>query len=74
MHNDLKKALENGEFILYYQPKFRLLDKKITSAEALIRWYHPRQGMVPPGKFIPVAEESKIIIDSILISAPSFIA
>ncbi len=63
IERDLKKALENGEFILYYQPKLRLSDKKITSAEALIRWNHPRQGMIPPGKFIPVAEESKIIID-----------
>lgn len=63
IERDLKKALENGEFILYYQPKLRLSDKKITSAEALIRWHHPRQGMVPPGKFIPVAEDSKIIID-----------
>lgn len=63
IERDLKKALENGEFILYYQPKLRLSDKKITSAEALIRWNHPRQGMVPPGKFIPVAEDSKIIID-----------
>nr|WP_320194113.1 EAL domain-containing protein [uncultured Desulfobacter sp.] len=59
----LKKALENGEFILYYQPKLRLSDKKIISAEALIRWHHPQQGMVPPGKFIPIAEESKIILD-----------
>lgn len=63
IERDLKKALENGEFILYYQPKLRLSDKKITSAEALIRWHHPRQGMVPPAKFIPIAEESKIIID-----------
>ncbi|WP_320041355.1 EAL domain-containing protein [uncultured Desulfobacter sp.] len=59
----LKKALENDEFILYYQPKLRLSDKKIISAEALIRWHHPQQGMVPPGKFIPIAEESKIILD-----------
>jgi diguanylate cyclase (GGDEF)-like protein len=63
IERDLKKALENGEFILYYQPKLNLSDKKITSAEALIRWYHPRRGMVPPAKFIPVAEESKLIID-----------
>ncbi len=60
---DLKKAIDNQELILYYQPKIRLSDQSIAGAEALIRWRHPRRGMIPPDKFIPVAEESGIIVD-----------
>ncbi len=60
---DLKKAIENQELILYYQPKIRLADQSVAGAEALIRWRHPKKGMIPPDKFIPVAEESGIIVD-----------
>lgn len=63
MDQDLKKALKNDEFALFYQPKLRLSDRKIIGAEALIRWYHPQKGMIPPDKFISIAEESDIIID-----------
>jgi len=60
---DLKKALENNEFMLYYQPQLNLSDRKIVGAEALIRWQHPSRGIIPPDSFIPIAEESGIIID-----------
>jgi len=63
MDRDLKKALIKKEFVLYYQPQLRLSDEKIVGAEALIRWNHPRKGMVPPDHFIPIAEESGIILD-----------
>ncbi len=60
---DLRKAIKNNEFILYYQPQIRLADRKIVGAEALIRWHHPHRGMIPPDKFIPIAEETGMIID-----------
>ncbi|MCA9482920.1 MAG: EAL domain-containing protein [Nitrospina sp.] len=58
----LKKGLENGEFVVFYQPKVDTRTKKIIGAEALIRWNHPVKGLVSPGQFIPVAEESRLII------------
>jgi diguanylate cyclase (GGDEF)-like protein/PAS domain S-box-containing protein len=57
----LKKALERQEFELHYQPKVALADGRVTSVEALMRWRHPELGMVPPGKFIPVLEETGLI-------------
>ncbi len=60
---DLRKAIKNNEFVLYYQPQIRLADRKIVGAEALIRWHHPHRGMIPPDKFIPIAEETGMIID-----------
>jgi diguanylate cyclase (GGDEF)-like protein len=63
MERDLKKALENGEFVLFYQPQIDLASRRIVGAEALIRWLHPMKGMIPPDKFIPIAEESGQIID-----------
>ncbi|MCK5836111.1 MAG: EAL domain-containing protein [Desulfobacula sp.] len=63
MDRDIKKALQNNEFVLYYQPQLNLSDRKIVGAEALIRWHHPLRGMIPPDKFIPIAEESGIIIE-----------
>ena len=60
--NSLKVALDNNEFILYYQPQYRSSDRKIMGFEALIRWNSPVLGMVSPGRFIPAAEESGAII------------
>ena len=57
----LRRALDNSEFVLHYQPKVHLGSGKITGAEALIRWNHPEQGLVPPGKFIPLLEETGLI-------------
>jgi diguanylate cyclase (GGDEF)-like protein len=58
---DLTCAVANGEFEVYYQPLVDARDRRICSVEALIRWHHPRQGLVTPGRFIPVAEERGLI-------------
>ncbi|WP_249383880.1 bifunctional diguanylate cyclase/phosphodiesterase [Chitinivorax sp. B] len=58
----LRKALDNEEFMLLYQPQVELCSGRITGAEALIRWMHSDFGVVPPGRFIPVTEESGLII------------
>jgi len=57
----LAKAVDNGEFVLLYQPKIHAASQKISGLEALIRWKHPRGGIVGPGEFIPVAEETGLI-------------
>ena len=59
---DLRKAIANGEFELYYQPLVRLETEQICGFEALIRWNHPTRGMVPPLEFIPAAEETALIV------------
>ena len=63
MENQLRHAIDNEEFVLHYQPKVNLLSGKVTSAEALIRWNDPRTGLVPPGKFIPILEETGMIYE-----------
>lgn len=60
--HDLRLALVHGEFLLFYQPQVSLLTGDIIGLEALIRWRHPVRGMVPPGEFIPLAEESGLIV------------
>jgi len=62
LERDIARGLERSEFILYYQPKIDLSSMAIVGAEALIRWNHPERGMVPPAKFIPIAEECGQII------------
>lgn len=56
--SELKRAVEQGELRLYLQPKVRLSDGTVGSAEALVRWEHPRRGMIPPGDFVPFAEKT----------------
>ena len=63
LENQLRQALDNEEFVLHYQPKVNLVSGKLTSAEALIRWNDPRTGLVPPGRFIPILEETGLIND-----------
>lgn len=58
----LRKAIQNQEFILHYQPQLNLRDGTITRVEALIRWEHPELGIVSPAKFIPLAEETGLIL------------
>ncbi|MBI3283444.1 MAG: EAL domain-containing protein [Burkholderiales bacterium] len=62
MENMLKTALENKQFVLHFQPKVDLSSGQIIGAEALIRWQHPERGMIPPVEFIPLAEESGLIV------------
>jgi diguanylate cyclase (GGDEF)-like protein/PAS domain S-box-containing protein len=61
LENKLQRALDNGEFVLHYQPVVNLLSGKVVSAEALIRWNDPHSGLVPPGQFIPILEETGLI-------------
>ena len=58
----LRRAIEEEQFILHYQPKIRLPDEAVVGAEALIRWVHPELGMISPDQFIPLAEESGLIL------------
>src|SRR4051812_717108 len=59
---DLRKAIANGEFELYYQPILYLQTGKVSGFEALLRWNHPERGMIPPLDFIPLAEETGLIL------------
>jgi diguanylate cyclase (GGDEF)-like protein len=58
---DMRRALVNGEFLLHYQPQLSI-DGRIVGVEALARWLHPQRGMVPPMEFIPVAEDTNMIL------------
>jgi diguanylate cyclase (GGDEF)-like protein/PAS domain S-box-containing protein len=62
IENGIRKAIENEEFALYYQPQVDLVTKKIIGLEALIRWKHPKYGFIPPVEFISVAEETGLIV------------
>jgi EAL domain-containing protein (putative c-di-GMP-specific phosphodiesterase class I) len=59
---DLRQALDLGQFVLYYQPEVDLATRRIVGLEALIRWVHPERGLIPPMDFIPLAEESGLIL------------
>ncbi len=63
MEQDLKLALQENQFEVYYQPKIDIASRKVTGAEALVRWKHPTRGFVSPEEFVPVAEEAGMIIE-----------
>ena len=63
LESELRQALASGQLRAYYQPKIRLSDGQTVGAEALLRWPHPEHGMIPPGRFIPVAETSDLIVE-----------
>ena len=63
LETDLRAAMANGELMLYYQPQVNLDSNQVVGAEALIRWQHPSRGILSPGQFISIAEESGLIIE-----------
>lgn len=62
LEKELNIAIKKNQFVLMYQPKISLLDNSITGVETLVRWRHPDKGLIPPDKFIPIAEETGQII------------
>ena len=58
---DMRDGLRQGEFCLYFQPQVSLMSGKLIGVEALVRWQHPRLGMIPPDEFISIAEETGFI-------------
>ncbi len=63
IQSDLRKAIQNGEFVLFYQPKISPADGTIRGFEALVRWIHPEKGLIPPDQFITIAEETGQIVE-----------
>jgi diguanylate cyclase (GGDEF)-like protein len=63
LENSLRHALEAEEFVLHYQPTFSIADRAIVGFEALLRWNRPGHGLIPPGQFIPLAEDTGLIVE-----------
>src|ERR1700729_1384072 len=63
LESHLRKAVERQEFVLHYQPRLSLETLQVEAVEALLRWPHPQRGLVPPDEFIPIAEQSGLIVE-----------
>lgn len=63
MRSDMQRGLDNHEFYLEYQPQFDINSLRVIGVEALVRWRHPSKGLIPPGEFIPVAEDCGLIVE-----------
>ncbi len=63
LEHDLRQAIERGELVLHFQPEVELATGQVLGAEALVRWQHPQRGLVSPAEFIPIAEETGLILD-----------
>ena len=62
LESELRHAIDGGQLVAYFQPKVHLADGALAGAEALVRWRHPAHGLIPPGRFVPVAETSDLIV------------
>ena len=62
LENDLHRAIERGEFVLHYQPRYDLASGMLCACEALLRWQHPTRGAISPSEFVPLAEESGLVV------------
>ncbi|AKF11544.1 diguanylate cyclase/phosphodiesterase (GGDEF & EAL domains) with PAS/PAC sensor(s) [Sandaracinus amylolyticus] len=62
LEHQLREAMRSGQLSLHYQPKYSIATRQLVGAEALLRWKHPQRGMISPGRFIPVAEDSGLIV------------
>ncbi|THC46757.1 bifunctional diguanylate cyclase/phosphodiesterase [Massilia sp. Mn16-1_5] len=63
LETELRRAVSAGELVVHYQPKLCVENNRFVGAEALVRWQHPRRGLLPPARFIPIAEDSKLIVE-----------
>ncbi|MEM7172560.1 MAG: EAL domain-containing protein [Pseudomonadota bacterium] len=62
VEEDLRVALNDGQFFMVYQPQFNMTTREVIGAEALLRWYHPKKGTISPSEFVPIAETTRLII------------
>lgn len=62
LENEMTSAMQHGEFVVYYQPKYYINSLRLAGSEALVRWKHPERGLIPPGDFIPLFEKNGFIV------------